>query len=133
MKQHLAHRSKISPEVAKKYNNSKRHLYTPPPENEDCLYDLFAVCNHIGPYMTSGHYMAVCKNSANGAWYCFDDENVCEVAEEQVCTRSAYLVFYKRRNTLTRSELTHTLSSINRHWSQLISQAQLDTVSDICS
>lgn len=126
MKRHLAERSKVSQELARKYSNSKRHIYMPPPEDEDCIYDLFAVCNHIGPYITCGHYTANCKNSANGAWYCFDDENVYEITEEQVCTRSAYLVFYKRRNVVSRSESLCSLSSINSHWSQLITEAQID-------
>ena len=130
MRPHLAERSKVSPDIAKKYMGSKKHIYTPPPETEDCVYDLFAVCNHIGPYITSGHYTANCKNSANGAWYCFDDANVSEITEEQVCTRSAYLVFYKRRNIVTRSESLCSISSINSHWSQLINEAQLDVIDD---
>ena len=126
MRPHLAERSKVSQDIAKKYTNSKRHLYTPPPEKDDCIYDLFAVCNHIGPYITSGHYTANCKNSANGAWYCFDDANVCELREEQVCTRSAYLVFYKRRNTVVRSESLCSVSSFNSNFSELINNPQLD-------
>ena len=123
MRPHLAERTKMSQDITKKYLNSRRHLYTPPPEKEDCVYDLFAVCNHIGPYITSGHYTANCKNSANGAWYCFDDANVSELSEEQVCTRSAYLVFYKRRSTALKSESLWSMSSINSRWSELISES----------
>ena len=126
MRPHLAERSKMSEDITKKFLNSKRHLYTPPPENEDCVYDLFAVCNHIGPYITSGHYTASCRNSANDVWYCFDDANVYELAEAQVCTRSAYLMFYKKRNRVLRSESLRSVSSINSHWSELISEADLD-------
>ncbi len=76
MGSYVASRAKISPKLVRKYNTSKKHLYAHPPEPVDCIYDLFAVCNHIGPYITSGHYTAICKNSANGNWYCFDDSEV---------------------------------------------------------
>ncbi len=76
MGSYVASRTKISPKLVRKYNTSKKHLYAHPPEPVDCIYDLFAVCNHIGPYITSGHYTAICKNSANGNWYCFDDSEV---------------------------------------------------------
>ncbi len=129
MGSYVASRSKISPKLARKYSNSKKHLYSVPPEPVDCIYDLFAVCNHIGPYITSGHYTANCKNSANGNWYCFDDAEVSQLSEEQVCTRSAYLLFYQKRSAISRSVSSSSLSSIASHWSN---HRTLTQASDDC-
>lgn len=111
MHRHVASRANVSPKHERKYSQSKKHAYSPPPSEEDCIYDLFSVCNHIGPYMTSGHYTAYCKNSVNGNWYCFDDTEVSSVLEEQVCTRSAYLLFYQKRSLVSRSFSLSSLSS----------------------
>eukprot|EP00061_Rhincodon_typus_P018714 g48006.t1 len=58
---------------------------------EDYLYDLYAVCNHHGT-MQGGHYtaslpsyyIAYCKNSVDGLWYCFDDSDVQQLLEDDV-------------------------------------------------
>ena len=77
---------------------SVRLNYLPPPQTEaECLYDLKAVCNHIGYRLTSGHYTATCLNSANGRWYLFDDKCVRFVSQEEIITPGAYLLFYQRR------------------------------------
>ena len=58
------------------------------------LYDLYAVSNHFGG-LGGGHYTAYVKES--GAWYEMDDSRVSRVADEQVVTASAYILFYKQR------------------------------------
>ncbi|CAF1436249.1 unnamed protein product [Rotaria sp. Silwood1] len=72
-------------------------------ENQDerqyGLYDLFAVCNHRGS-MSNGHYTAYCKNPITNKWFCYDDHLVSELDPSRVCTPDAYILFYKRRNTL---------------------------------
>ncbi|CAD8200152.1 unnamed protein product [Paramecium octaurelia] len=65
--------------------------------NKKLIYDLFAVSNHFGG-MGGGHYTAFGKNHLNGKWYNFDDAQVSEVDEDQVVTKSAYVLFYKRRS-----------------------------------
>ncbi|XP_021270309.1 ubiquitin carboxyl-terminal hydrolase 43 isoform X1 [Numida meleagris] len=65
----------------------------------DALYDLYAVCNHHGS-MQGGHYTAYCCNSLDGRWYSYDDSTVEEVREDEVSTRSAYILFYQRRNAI---------------------------------
>jgi hypothetical protein len=64
------------------------------------LYDLFAVCNHRGS-MSNGHYTAYCKNPVTGKWFCYDDHLVSELDPSRVCTPDAYILFYRRRDSLS--------------------------------
>jgi len=72
-------------------------------ENEEkkkkssCIYDLFGVVNHSGS-VNFGHYTANCKNWKDGKWYNFNDSFVSEVSEKDIVSRSAYLLFYERKN-----------------------------------
>lgn len=59
------------------------------------IYDLYAVCNHIGSSM-GGHYTSMVKNS-NGKWYLFDDDNVSELNIEKINLKNAYCLFYRKR------------------------------------
>ena len=59
------------------------------------LYDLFAVSNHRGRSF-SGHYTAVCYNAAVGRWFWFNDESVSRANEEDVISKAAYVLFYRR-------------------------------------
>lgn len=43
---------------------------------------------------------AFCRNSVDGQWYSYDDSSVEAIPEAEVCTRSAYILFYQRRNTI---------------------------------
>jgi ubiquitin carboxyl-terminal hydrolase 8 len=56
-------------------------------------YKLYAVANHYGS-MEGGHYTAYCKNEFYDKWYEFDDENVREISSDDVCSKSAYILFY---------------------------------------
>ncbi|XP_078520912.1 ubiquitin carboxyl-terminal hydrolase 31 [Lissotriton helveticus] len=87
---------------------------------EDFIYDLYAVCNHQGN-MQAGHYIAYCKNSVDGLWYCFDDSDVRQLSEEEVCRHTAYILFYQRRAAVpswsANSSLAgSTSSSLCEHW-----------------
>jgi ubiquitin C-terminal hydrolase len=64
-------------------------------EYKKCVYELYAVCNHIGSDMGSGHYTAHCKNSVNKKWYNYDDTMVKEISEDAIITPNAYILFYK--------------------------------------
>lgn len=65
-------------------------------ENDQAIYDLFAVVNHVGK-IDSGHYTALVRRE--GAWYRCDDEKITQVKDIQKVVRSveAYLVFYVQR------------------------------------
>ncbi|KAB0383762.1 hypothetical protein FD755_005679 [Muntiacus reevesi] len=87
---------------------------------EDYIYDLYAVCNHHGT-MQGGHYTAFCKNSVDGLWYCFDDSDVQQLSEDEVCTQTAYILFYQRRPAIpswsaNSSVAGSTSSSLCEHW-----------------
>jgi len=61
------------------------------------MYDLYGVSNHFGS-LYRGHYTAVAKLSGQSAqWREFDDRNVSDYNENDVESRHAYVLFYKRR------------------------------------
>ena len=64
-------------------------------EGVNTVYDLYAVTNHFGS-LNGGHYTAFGKNP-NGEWYNFNDSQVSESGEKAICSSSAYLLFYRRR------------------------------------
>lgn len=55
-------------------------------------YNLYAVVNHYG-HLDGGHYTAFCKLE-NRRWYTFDDSNVTEMRDADVCSQAAYILFY---------------------------------------
>nr|XP_047931934.1 ubiquitin carboxyl-terminal hydrolase 43 [Anser cygnoides] len=86
----------------------------------DSLYDLYAVCNHHGS-MQGGHYTAYCCNSLDGRWYSYDDSTVEAVQEDEVSTRSAYILFYQRRDAIPAWSASSaargpTSSPLSHHW-----------------
>lgn len=62
------------------------------------IYDLFAISNHFGG-MGGGHYTAYIKKHNSSNWYEMDDSRVSSVSESQIGSSSAYVLFYKRRNS----------------------------------
>uniref|UniRef100_UPI00358F4089 ubiquitin carboxyl-terminal hydrolase 2-like n=1 Tax=Myxine glutinosa TaxID=7769 RepID=UPI00358F4089 len=76
-------------------------------------YDLYAVINHKKLSFDLAHFTAITrrpcisdtKNSVVN-WRLFDDEEVFNVKEDQVCRKKAYLLMYHRRRT----PAGHTLS-----------------------
>ena len=63
------------------------------------LYELYAVCNHMGNiYM--GHYTSFVKN-AKGEWIHYNDQTVDKIQNaEKVITPMAYCLFYRKKNNL---------------------------------
>ncbi|OMJ94171.1 hypothetical protein SteCoe_2652 [Stentor coeruleus] len=62
------------------------------------IYDLFAISNHFGG-MGGGHYTAYIKKHNSSNWYEMDDSRVSNVSETQIGSSSAYVLFYKRRDS----------------------------------
>ncbi|VDK72817.1 unnamed protein product [Onchocerca ochengi] len=58
-------------------------------------YNCFAIANHYGA-MASGHYVAYAKN--NNQWFSLNDSRCQAVKESQVDKKSAYLLFYERKD-----------------------------------
>jgi ubiquitin carboxyl-terminal hydrolase 4/11/15 len=64
------------------------------PNKENSIYELYAISQHYGS-LSSGHYTALCKNK--GKWYSFDDESVSKAGDDDIVTKAAYLLFYRRK------------------------------------
>lgn len=65
-------------------------------------YDAYAVMRHLGGTMTSGHYIALCKDQSTGAWREYNDDKVTDFRPEKLSSskrlqnEQAYIVFYQR-------------------------------------
>lgn len=60
------------------------------------VYDLYAVCNHVGG-MSYGHYYVYVKNSEN-KWMLFNDDSVSVIDDlEKLFSPHAYCLFYRIR------------------------------------
>ena len=67
-------------------------------EDKDYIYDLFGVANHQGG-LSGGHYYAYCYNNIENKWYSFNDSRVDEIDTNNIVTKNAYILFYKKRNS----------------------------------
>ena len=86
----------------------------PPDTTVSCnnnIYDLYAVCNHHGSDLQSGHYTATCKNPTDGQWYHFDDVHTRVLDKRDVVTVDAYILFYQRRQVQNESSSSSSSSS----------------------
>eukprot|EP00455_Lapot_gusevi_P009468 TRINITY_DN1423_c0_g1_i5.p1 TRINITY_DN1423_c0_g1~~TRINITY_DN1423_c0_g1_i5.p1 ORF type:complete len:919 (+),score=331.64 TRINITY_DN1423_c0_g1_i5:79-2835(+) len=77
--------------------NIRPFLADPTVPEEDCIYDLFGVSNHMGG-MGGGHYTAYTKNLVDGRWFELDDSRVASASAGNVVSPAAYVLFYSRRN-----------------------------------
>lgn len=60
------------------------------------IYDLYAVCNHMGS-TNGGHYTSAVKVH-NHSWFLFNDTNVSKINDEnKVITQNAYCLFYRKK------------------------------------
>ena len=87
----------------------KNHVYIECPLNEldlskyvtgykqnESVYDLYAVCNHMGS-TNGGHYTSSVKVQ-NDSWFLFNDTNVSKINDEnKVITKNAYCLFYRKK------------------------------------
>jgi len=65
-------------------------------------YALFAVSEHTGSTLNSGHYTSTVRNSSNGEWYRYNDSHVSGTSGDMAITGGAYLLFYKRKTGTSR-------------------------------
>lgn len=108
----LQHREKIETEVDFPLNgldlskffhkNQSNRSRGKDDHDNSSLYDLFGVCNHYGR-MGFGHYSAYARDykddELSKQWYSFDDDVVEECrSDDDVVSKNAYILFYKRRN-----------------------------------
>lgn len=62
------------------------------------LYDLYAVVNHVGA-LGGGHYFAYVLSRQDSKWKCFNDHQCKDIDEKEVVSSTAYILFYRRRDT----------------------------------
>ncbi|KAL0051320.1 hypothetical protein WJX82_005625 [Trebouxia sp. C0006] len=89
-----ARRDKLDVQVDFPLENWDLSDYLPHHQDVPPVYDLYAVSNHFGG-MGGGHYNAYCK-MPDGKWWCFDDSHVHAVDKNNICSSSAYVLFYRR-------------------------------------
>ena len=77
-------------------NNLNMNKYIKENNNLKYIYDIYAVCEHYGSRY-GGHYTAICKNY-DGNWYSYDDSDCSPAEEKEVCSKNAYVLFYRRRD-----------------------------------
>jgi ubiquitin carboxyl-terminal hydrolase 4/11/15 len=63
-----------------------------------CLYDLFAVTNHMGN-LTGGHNTAITYDDRKQEWLEYSDSTIVKVEEAAVVSENAYVLFYRRRES----------------------------------
>jgi ubiquitin carboxyl-terminal hydrolase 8 len=73
--------------------NLDMHHYSLVPDQRYTNYKLYGVSNHYGT-MEGGHYTAYCKNECYDKWYKFDDHEVSEISNSDICSGAAYILFY---------------------------------------
>ena len=64
--------------------------------NQSCLYEIFAINNHLGNTPKSGHYFSEIYLKTLKSWYSFNDEYVDIDSDWNVPKLSNYILFYKQ-------------------------------------
>ena len=65
-------------------------------DRQNYIYDIFAIREQYGG-KEGGHYTARCKN-IDGEWYSYDDSVCSPSSKNYVCSRNAYILFYRRKD-----------------------------------
>ncbi|ESQ38494.1 hypothetical protein EUTSA_v10028406mg [Eutrema salsugineum] len=71
------------------------------------LYELYAISNHYGG-LGGGHYTAYAKLIDDNKWYDFDDSRVTPVNESEIKNSAAYVLFYRRVGSETKTQSAET-------------------------
>jgi ubiquitin carboxyl-terminal hydrolase 4/11/15 len=81
---------------------------------------LYAISNHFGG-LSGGHYTAYGKNCIDGQWYDFNDSSVTSMSPDSLVSRSAYLLFYRRREDSDK---------VNSNSSEMLTKEETDVTLD---
>ena len=65
-------------------------------DDNTAKYKLFAIANHIGSSIHSGHYTAYCRDVNSNNWFCYNDSNVSPISEANIVSNNAYVLFYQK-------------------------------------
>jgi ubiquitin C-terminal hydrolase len=88
-------REKITTRVEFPVNDLDLADFSPVHHNGPAVYDLFAVCNHMGE-LGGGHYTAAAE-VGRGEWWYFNDASCSPTDTRSLDGSAAYLLFYRRR------------------------------------
>ena len=66
-------------------------------QDNNQIYDLSAVINHIGPSSKEGHYTTCAKHADTSVWYEYNDDTCKSITTEGIVNASAYILVYQRR------------------------------------
>jgi len=88
--------------------------------NIPVVYELYAISNHYGG-LGGGHYTASCKHR-EGQWYDFNDSSVSPCSPESVKTKSAYVLFYKKKD--------FEFKPFNLDWEKKTKESESDSIDD---
>lgn len=93
-KHHMVGFKKITELIDFPIDNLELNKYVVNGGKDKIRYALYGVANHYGN-CGGGHYTANCKNRYNNQWYRYDDSDVSAIAENQIITDAAYVLFYE--------------------------------------
>ena len=96
------------------------------PQSKPPVYELYAVSNHYGS-LGGGHYTAYAKNFQLNNWYKFDDSSVSRIEEDKSRTSNAYVLFYRRKDTLEETTATTTSTTAEPSTADTQMDSQMDT------
>ncbi|KAG2312332.1 hypothetical protein Bca52824_023889 [Brassica carinata] len=75
-----------------------------------CLYELYAVTNHHGGIGAGvAHFTAYAKLVEDNKWYHFNDSHVSAMNESEVESSAAYVLFYRRVGSETKTQSAEVL------------------------
>uniref|UniRef100_A0A915MQY5 ubiquitinyl hydrolase 1 n=1 Tax=Meloidogyne javanica TaxID=6303 RepID=A0A915MQY5_MELJA len=64
-------------------------------------YDLSCIIYHHGCTFSSGHYTAATRNFLDGKWRLFNDTEVSDKSQNEICTSDcSYMLFYQRKRSI---------------------------------
>ena len=75
-------------------------------KTQNAEYNLYAVINHYTFATSGGHYTAYIQSSEGNIWVNCNDDILHCLSAENVVTKNAYLLFYKR-SVMTSSNIIH--------------------------
>lgn len=68
--------------------------------DRNCVYELFAICQHKGVDIFNGHYISFCKSYEKGKWSKYNDDKTIESIDIEKYlnyNKDAYMLFYKKK------------------------------------
>lgn len=85
------------------------YISTTDDNTQSYLYDLISVVSHHGRTVHEGHYDTYAWNEQHVSWLHYNDSSVSLANENDVSNAQPYLLFYKRRQTITHNDINNNI------------------------